>query len=121
MYTIAPHSHKPYEAHVDRPQVNGGSLRDARLFVYRQSKNRQSKISCACLTVMVRSPEAVGKALMNKPWVAPRYVGVPKAEASHEEHTGRSVCATLKKPEQAVACIIELAEEIHQELTLAFR
>jgi 5,10-methylenetetrahydrofolate reductase len=30
-------------------------------------ENRQSKIPCAYLTVMDRNPEAVEKALMNKP------------------------------------------------------
>jgi hypothetical protein len=56
----------------------------------------------ANLTVIDRNPEAVEKALMNKSWVAQALLPVPKAEAFHAEHTGKSACATVKKPEPAM-------------------
>jgi hypothetical protein len=37
----------------------------------------------ACLTVMDRNPEAVEKALMNKPWVAQALLPVSRADAFH--------------------------------------
>jgi hypothetical protein len=33
--------------------------------------------------------------------VAQALLPVPKADAFHAEHTGKSACATLQKPEQA--------------------
>ena len=43
-------------------------MRESKEGLVRQSpiENRQSKITCAYLTVMDRNPEAVEKALMNK-------------------------------------------------------
>jgi hypothetical protein len=48
-----------------RGQASG--KRGARLVRQSSIENRQSKIPCAYLTVMDRNPEAVEKALMNKP------------------------------------------------------
>jgi len=66
VYTIAPRSYKLYEANVDRPQVNGGSLRYARSSIVNRKSSIENYLR-AYLTVMDRNPEAVEKALMNKP------------------------------------------------------
>jgi hypothetical protein len=66
VYTIVPPSHKLDEANVDGPQINGGSMR----YACSSIGNRKSSIKNylrAYLTAMDRNPEAVEKALVNKP------------------------------------------------------
>jgi hypothetical protein len=66
VYTIAPRSHKLYEANVDRRQLDGGDLRYARSSIINRASSIENYLR-AELTVIDRNPQALEKALLNKP------------------------------------------------------
>jgi hypothetical protein len=68
---------------------------------WEEGRRRPGSVVRAFLTVMDRNPKAVEKALLNKSWVAQALLPVSRAEASHAERTGKSACATVRKPEPA--------------------